>query len=270
MPTPPEQHDTLLLPATSLYEPRTLDVVPIAAIPSEESRIDEASMLNSPQLQTPVTTTQVGLPALDDSTQMTEAFIPTIDVGNLTTQTPSTHPHMTTQTTDDQFTMIISLVKQLSNKFDGLGRRMINMERQLVRLEGTCGSHFPCPPITETTARTSCDRVSYNDDEPPLDRETVSSIHSVSLGPGNFAKKLVERVFPELFGPSNLRMGYSVYGGGKKGKMPLEHNRLARVRTLINHYYPEMKVEAAWRDRIVPKINEGLRRKGPRRSDNDV
>ncbi|KAK3107585.1 hypothetical protein FSP39_017794 [Pinctada imbricata] len=53
-----------------------------------------------------------------------------------------------------------------------------------------------------------------------------------SLNPGNFAVKIVERLFPELFGEDNLRFQFSYNGGGIRDKKSLDGVRF-RVHTKV-------------------------------------
>lgn len=73
---------------------------------------------------------------------------------------------------------------------------------------------------------------------------------------GNFAVNLTRRLFPELFSEGQLRFDYNWYGGGKHTKK--DHQE---IRVL---FFPEFKSEEAWRERIVIKINEYLRRNDKR------
>lgn len=66
------------------------------------------------------------------------------------------------------------------------------------------------------------------------------------------------KVFPELFGPMRLRLLYN--WDGAKGKQPLDEQRKKVLRTYVNMYYPETRLESSWAT-CVAKVNEVLRRK---------
>ena len=75
---------------------------------------------------------------------------------------------------------------------------------------------------------------------------------------GHFAAILVTKVFPELFGPMRLRLLYN--WNGAKGKQPLDEQRKKVLRTYVNMYYPETRLESSWAT-CFAKVNEVLRRK---------
>ena len=79
------------------------------------------------------------------------------------------------------------------------------------------------PPIVTEDISTSA-TVS---DEYHLSEEILSSLYKCSSNPGNFALKLVIRLFPELFGPDNLRLDFNYYGGGKKNKKQMREAGVA-------------------------------------------
>ncbi|XP_053388739.1 BEN domain-containing protein 3-like [Mercenaria mercenaria] len=94
-----------------------------------------------------------------------------------------------------------------------------------------------------------------------ISEEELASIKRDSKGAGNFGAQLVKRLFPELFGPTNLRHQYNWFGGGVKSKQELCPERKSVVKQYVTFYYPELVDAEQWRDRVVPKINELLRRK---------
>jgi hypothetical protein len=94
-----------------------------------------------------------------------------------------------------------------------------------------------------------------------LSESEVHTIKSDSNNAGHFASNLVKRLFPELFGIGNYKHQFNWYGGGKLGKKELCRERKALVRQYVVRYYPEHKQEASFKDCIVPKVNELLRRK---------
>ncbi|KAK3093361.1 hypothetical protein FSP39_014551 [Pinctada imbricata] len=88
-----------------------------------------------------------------------------------------------------------------------------------------------------------------------------------SLNPGNFAVKIVERLFPELFGEDNLRFQFSYNGGGISDKKSLDGVRLGYIRKYVCHHYPEVKETKAWKMMVVTHINERLRRPNEKKKD---
>lgn len=80
--------------------------------------------------------------------------------------------------------------------------------------------------------------------------------------PGNFAVKLLRLIFPELFTSDNLRALYSYKGGtrGKEKKNALNPTKKHYLRRYVIAFYPDMKCDRAYQDRVVTKINGALRR----------
>ena len=87
----------------------------------------------------------------------------------------------------------------------------------------------------------------------------LKHINEASLGPGNFTKRICERLFSELYGPDNLRLQYSYHGGGKLSKKRLDPERVVYLIRYATYFYPELRDELRWKDAIA-KINESLRR----------
>ncbi|XP_022298204.1 uncharacterized protein LOC111107333 [Crassostrea virginica] len=81
---------------------------------------------------------------------------------------------------------------------------------------------------------------------------------------GNFAVNISRRLWPELFGEGDLRFQYNWYGGGIHNKKELDPVRKSVVRKYVCFFYPEVASEDAWRERIVSRINESLRRNDKR------
>ena len=82
---------------------------------------------------------------------------------------------------------------------------------------------------------------------------------------GNFAVNLTRKLWPELFGEGNLRFNYNWYGGGQLNKQEMDPVRKEVCRKYVCYFFPEFKVEDSWRERIVSKINECLRRNDKRK-----
>lgn len=67
-------------------------------------------------------------------------------------------------------------------------------------------------------------------------------------------------MFPELYGPTKLRINYNWYGGGQKKKYELEASRTQVVKRYVTFFHLEIGDSDVWRDRVVPKLNKSLRR----------
>lgn len=89
---------------------------------------------------------------------------------------------------------------------------------------------------------------------------TLIDLHKQSLGPGNFAKNVSEKLFPELFGPDLLRIYYSYNGGGRCDKKELDPFRKAYLKKYVTFFHPELESTHLWKESAVSKINENLRR----------
>lgn len=85
-------------------------------------------------------------------------------------------------------------------------------------------------------------------------------IHKQSIGSGNFAKKITERLFPELYGPDGQRIHYSYFGGGPKHKHALDPARKGYIKRYVTYFHPELKNIELWKLNAITKINESLRR----------
>ena len=77
-------------------------------------------------------------------------------------------------------------------------------------------------------------------------------------GCGHFAGLLLPVVFPELYGPMRTRHLFN--WDGSKGKAPLDEEKKKILKTYVNFYYPETRLESSWKT-CVAKMNEVLRRK---------
>lgn len=93
--------------------------------------------------------------------------------------------------------------------------------------------------------------------------ETLRVYFGAASSLGNFAVKLVERLYPELFGPDHLRLMYSYKGNGKHAKKELDPVRKAIVKRYVCHFNPEMNSEGPYQKLVIDAINERLRRPVP-------
>ncbi|XP_017281621.1 BEN domain-containing protein 3 isoform X2 [Kryptolebias marmoratus] len=117
----------------------------------------------------------------------------------------------------------------------------------------------------------------------PLDKLTVSSpdfpvpsayllsdtevreIVQQSLSVGNFAARLLVRLFPELFTAENLRLQYN--HSGACNKKQLDPVRLRLIRHYVEAVYPVDKMEEVWHYECVPSIDERCRRPNRKKCD---
>ncbi|KAL3858052.1 hypothetical protein ACJMK2_012668 [Sinanodonta woodiana] len=88
----------------------------------------------------------------------------------------------------------------------------------------------------------------------------LEKLKSQSSGPGNFAVKISERLYPELFTAENLRLKYSYFGGGVLNKQELDPQRKEILQRYVLSFYPEYQNPDLWKSQIVAKVNENLRR----------
>lgn len=91
--------------------------------------------------------------------------------------------------------------------------------------------------------------------------EELTEMNRECKSAGNFGGHLVKLLFPELFGPNNLKFFYNWNGGGKLMKKELDQTRKMVIRKYVTHFHPSVRAPEAWRNQVVPKINELLRRK---------
>ena len=91
--------------------------------------------------------------------------------------------------------------------------------------------------------------------------ERLRELRNDSTGIGNFGLTLTREFFPELFGPGNHRWKSSWFGGGVKSKNELDPLRKEIIRRYVTAFHPAAGKTSVWKDTIVTRINEGLRRK---------
>ncbi|XP_033753473.1 flocculation protein FLO11-like isoform X25 [Pecten maximus] len=106
--------------------------------------------------------------------------------------------------------------------------------------------------------------IGFYDDIPEeyrFDKLTLLDMKMNSVSPGNFAKRICVRLWKELYGSDNLRLKYSYYGGGVKGKFALDEKRKSYLRKYVLLFFPGCGIDMIWKSTIVTKINESLRRR---------
>ncbi|VDI45351.1 Hypothetical predicted protein [Mytilus galloprovincialis] len=100
-------------------------------------------------------------------------------------------------------------------------------------------------------------------DVPEIYRITMADLNSMNTHsncPGHLATKLLERLFPELFTTQNYRLQHSYHGGGKCNKTELPYERKTVFQRYVLYFYPGLSEPRAWKDAIIPRVNEYLRR----------
>uniref|UniRef100_A0A3Q2R0B3 BEN domain containing 3 n=2 Tax=Fundulus heteroclitus TaxID=8078 RepID=A0A3Q2R0B3_FUNHE len=98
-----------------------------------------------------------------------------------------------------------------------------------------------------------------------LSDSEVREIVQQSLSVGNFAARLLVRLFPELFTPENLRLQYN--HSGACNKKQLDPVRLRLIRHYVEAVYPVEKMEEVWHYECVPSIDERCRRPNRKKCD---
>ncbi|XP_077476873.1 BEN domain-containing protein 3 isoform X1 [Stigmatopora argus] len=93
----------------------------------------------------------------------------------------------------------------------------------------------------------------------------VREIVQQSLSVGNFAARLLVRLFPELFTQENLRLQYN--HSGACNKKQLDPVRLRLIRHYVETVYPVEKMEEVWHYECVPSIDERCRRPNRKKCD---
>ncbi|XP_072356034.1 BEN domain-containing protein 3 isoform X1 [Scyliorhinus torazame] len=92
-----------------------------------------------------------------------------------------------------------------------------------------------------------------------LSKQQLKNIYESSLSIGNFASRLLVRLFPELFTPENLRKQYNC--SGSLGKKQLDPVRIKLIRHYVQLMYPRAKCDKAWNQEFVSKLDERCRRR---------
>lgn len=98
-----------------------------------------------------------------------------------------------------------------------------------------------------------------------LSDNEVREIVQQSLSVGNFAARLLVRLFPELFTQENLRLQYN--HSGACNKKQLDPVRLRLIRHYVEAVYPVDKMEEVWHYECVPSIDERCRRPNRKKCD---
>ncbi|KAH3714649.1 hypothetical protein DPMN_057338 [Dreissena polymorpha] len=101
--------------------------------------------------------------------------------------------------------------------------------------------------------------------EHTLSPEELRNLLQESSGSGNFAAHLTSRLYPELFGMSQLKHEFNWHCGATATRSrypPPRPQRKEAIRHYVGVFYPEALVETVSCDSLIPKVNELLRRQG--------
>lgn len=98
-----------------------------------------------------------------------------------------------------------------------------------------------------------------------LSDKEVREIIQQSLSVGNFAARLLVRLFPELFTSDNLRLQYN--HSGACNKKQLDPVRLRLIRHYVEAVYPVEKMDEVWHYECIPSIDERCRRPNRKKCD---
>ena len=90
--------------------------------------------------------------------------------------------------------------------------------------------------------------------------EELIKVDKAAFNVDNFSCKLVNRLFPELFGPDHLRTRYSYHGQGKINKSELDPIRKGYIQRYVLYFHPDVKDPKFYQNIVVAKINEMQRR----------
>jgi hypothetical protein len=148
----------------------------------------------------------------------------------------------------------VNLVRQevilVSSKLDAANRRILRLEA--MRQEGG----RECLRDGEGQEEEGLDRIP---EDLRFQTEHLMAFRRDSNNPGQFACQLLRRYFSDLF-LTGRKYEYNWFGGGQKAKKELDARKKRALEVYVGHFYPEVKDPAVWRDRVVSRINECLRR----------
>ncbi|CAG2238642.1 unnamed protein product [Mytilus edulis] len=105
-----------------------------------------------------------------------------------------------------------------------------------------------------------------SDDENPISEDMtitpdrLGTIEESAHSTGNFASLLYKEFMAHLFGQENIRKMYNLNGCGWMLKREVCPRTKLIVRQYVVHYYPECRKENTFRNVVVHKVNEALRR----------
>ena len=88
--------------------------------------------------------------------------------------------------------------------------------------------------------------------------ETLRLYEAAASSRGNFLTKLVEVLFPELFGTWSFYKNYSYNGGGRHKKLELDTARKIAIRRYSIYFYPDLKKQESYQKHVIDAVNERL------------
>ena len=232
----------------------------LATVISRSAPTDVFTFTGSPEKDTPT-----GTPSRA-STPVTPSVAP---LPNLPTTPLVTTPTTTPIIADRSQRKLLMMVGDIAKRQEVILKRLSAVELQQTTILSAVQTLLARQSDVQASASTQHSDLTDLSQVPShyhIAEETLRGINARSFGPGNFAKRLTERMFPELFGIENLRTQYSYFGGGCHKKKELDPARKEVLRLYVCHFYPEVRSTDAWKDIVVPKINEGLRRPAEKKS----
>lgn len=276
---PRESNDAFLLsPETAEPEHLTLDPEPL-----QRFEVPEANRSSTPREDARTPTTLPPLPQNPARRLLlgTPPATQTRDTpATLTPDTPATQNRDTPQHAQliaaiNRLTQLVTtkfthLENTLVRKVDYISRRVTTLEhqvtdvRKVVDNQSSMLSTFIADNSTPQHVAGHDTNIQIEDlqsdlpDNFTIPIETLREMHKEAKSPGNFALKLVIKLFPELFGPERLRFEYNWNGTmQKKALDPIRKNIIQRY---VFYFYPSYRTPKFWQP-IINSINEGLRRK---------
>lgn len=236
---------------------------------------DNTSTSTSSQHITTSVITSQPTPSTVISSQPTPSYLPLPDSPSTPSRAPEfafravrpmtgTQQHTYLQSIDAAQSAMAKDIDKLKRQGESTTRKLTEIiENQRIIKEFlerlVVNTSVATPSVTQVTTEGEM----TTEDVPPqyvIEDCVLRQLHKESSGAGNFASKLVLQLFPELFGVGNIRFQYNWYGGGKLQKTELCPVRKRVVKKYVVYYYPDVAAETVWRDRVVPKVNELLRR----------
>lgn len=91
-----------------------------------------------------------------------------------------------------------------------------------------------------------------------ISQDRLWTLENSAHSQGNFAVKLIEELYPELFSQENLRLNFSYNRRSKLSKKELDPVTKAVVKCYVLYFYPELKRESVYQKQIIDSIIERL------------
>lgn len=167
----------------------------------------------------------------------------------------------------------------IEKKLDQMNKRLNTLERNQVDIKNILAHILqllkhdqplqqqqqlqqPQPPQQQPQPQPPTDSNPFCDTPEPyhISLEELIKVDKAAFNAGNFGCKLVNRLFPELFGPDHLRTRYSYHGQGKVDKSELDPIHKGYIQRYVLYFHPDVKDPKCYQNIVVGKINEMLRR----------